>query len=115
MRNAQPRTLQFYRTPNGRVPFTEWFESLRDQKTRTRIRGRLTRLEVGNFGDCQSVGEAFLNYAFILVRDIEYILVKLETHLFCCSVAVTNHHSSETLNVQKHIGRITRRHNDEGT
>ena len=56
MRNTQPRELQFYRTSNGRVPFTEWFESIRDQTTLTRIRSRLTRVEVGNFGDCQSVG-----------------------------------------------------------
>ena len=56
MRDTQPRTLQFYQTPNGRYPFTEWFESIRDQKTRTRIRGHLTRLEVGNLGNCQSVG-----------------------------------------------------------
>lgn len=56
MLETRRRELEFYRTQNGRVPFTDWFESLRDQKTRTRIRGRLTRLEVGNFGDCQSVG-----------------------------------------------------------
>ena len=56
MLETRPRELEFYRTQNGRMPFTDWFESLRDQKTRTRIRGRLTRLEVGNFGDCQSVG-----------------------------------------------------------
>ena len=57
MRNTQPRTLQFFRTPNGRVPFTEWFESLRDQTIRTRIRRRLIRLEEGNYGDHRSVGE----------------------------------------------------------
>ena len=56
MRNTHRRELQFHRTQNGREPFTEWFESIRDQKTRTRIRGRLDRLESGNFGDCQSVG-----------------------------------------------------------
>lgn len=56
MRNTQLRELQFHRTQNGREPFTEWFESIRDQKTRIRIRGRLDRLETGNFGDCQSVG-----------------------------------------------------------
>ena len=56
MHNTQPRELKFYRTPNGRQPFTEWFESIRDMKTQTRIRRQLTRLEVGNFGDCQSVG-----------------------------------------------------------
>ena len=57
MLETRTRELEFYITQNGRVPFTDWFESLRDQKTRTRIRGRLTRLELGNFGDCQSVGE----------------------------------------------------------
>ena len=56
MHNTQPRELEFYRTQNGREPFTEWFESIRDMKTQTRIRRQLTRLEVGNFGDCQSVG-----------------------------------------------------------
>lgn len=56
MRNTHRRELQFHRTQNGREPFTEWLESIRDQKTRTRIRGRLDRLETGNFGDCQSVG-----------------------------------------------------------
>lgn len=56
MHNTHRRELQFHRTQNGREPFTEWFESIRDQKTRIRIQGRLDRLETGNFGDCQSVG-----------------------------------------------------------
>ncbi len=57
MQNSQQRELVFYQTKNGQIPFTKWFESIRDQKTRTRLRGRLTRLEFGNYGDCQSVGE----------------------------------------------------------
>ena len=56
MRNAQPRKLQVYRTPNGRSPFAEWLESIRDKNTRNRIQMRLDRLEDGNFGDCASVG-----------------------------------------------------------
>ena len=32
-------------------------ETIRDQKTLRRIRGRLTRLELGNLGDFRSVGE----------------------------------------------------------
>lgn len=56
MHNTHPRELQFHRTQNGREPFTEWLESIRDRKTQTRIRGRLDRLEKGNFGDCESVG-----------------------------------------------------------
>jgi putative addiction module killer protein len=56
MCNAHPRKLQVYQTQNGREPFTEWLKSIRDRRTRTRIRERLERLEDGNFGDCQSVG-----------------------------------------------------------
>ena len=56
MLNAHPRELQVYQTQNGREPFTEWLKSIRDQRTRTRIRERIERLEIGNVGDCQSVG-----------------------------------------------------------
>ena len=55
-RNGQPIEIQYYRGPNGRQPFIEWFESIRDRNTRNRIDKRLKRLEDGNFGDCQSVG-----------------------------------------------------------
>ena len=56
MRNIQPRAIEIYETPNGQAPFTEWFASIQDIKTQTRIRGRLDRLEKGNFGDYESVG-----------------------------------------------------------
>lgn len=56
MRNTQPRETEAYRTQNGREPFTERFNAIRDTRTQSRIRGRLDRLEKGNFGDCQSVG-----------------------------------------------------------
>ena len=57
MRNdARQRKIQYYRDPNGRRPFVEWFESIQDKNTQNRIDKRLERLEDGNFGDCQSVG-----------------------------------------------------------
>ncbi len=55
-RNRQPIEIQYYRSQNGRQPFTEWFESIRDKNTQQRIDKRLARLEDGNLGDCQSVG-----------------------------------------------------------
>lgn len=48
--------IQYYRAPNGKQPFIEWFESIRDKRTRNRIGNRLKRLRNGNFGDCQSIG-----------------------------------------------------------
>ena len=56
MRNAYLRELQFYQTPNGKEPFTEWFESIRDQKIQDRIQARLDLMTLGNFGDHKSVG-----------------------------------------------------------
>ncbi len=54
--DARQREIQYYRTLTGRQPFTEWFESIRDKRTRIRIGKRLKRVEDGNFGDYQSVG-----------------------------------------------------------
>ena len=64
MRVAQPRELEIYRDPNDQVPYTEWFESIRDLKTRTRIQDRLDRIESGNLGDYRSVGEGVFELRF---------------------------------------------------
>ncbi len=55
MLETHPREIEFYTTQNGRVPFTEWLESIRDVKARGRIEARLISLESGNFGDYKSV------------------------------------------------------------
>ena len=64
MRQTQPRELKFYRMPNGRMPFTEWYDTIRDQSVRNRIQKRLDRLEDGNFGDSKSVGEGVFELRF---------------------------------------------------
>lgn len=37
--------------------FREWLEKLRDRKAAAKIAARLARLELGNFGDAEPVGE----------------------------------------------------------
>ena len=64
MRVVQPRELEIYRDLNGREPYTEWFESIRDLKTRTRIQDRLDRIESGNLGDHRSVGDDVFELRF---------------------------------------------------
>ena len=54
---VQPREIENYVTPEGRIPFDEWFDSLRDRKAKVKIDGRLTRVREGNLGDCRFVGE----------------------------------------------------------
>ena len=54
---VQPREIRRYTTAEGRAPFTEWLDSLRDRNVRVRIKSRLDRVEEGNLGDFKSVGE----------------------------------------------------------
>jgi putative addiction module killer protein len=44
----------FKNNENDHEPYTEWFLSL-DSVTQKRIFTRITRLQVGNFGDCKQV------------------------------------------------------------
>jgi putative addiction module killer protein len=54
---VRERTLQEYITRTGHNPFGEWIRSITDPPTRARIRTRLSRLRLGNFGDASSVGD----------------------------------------------------------
>ena len=48
--------LRQYQTTDGKVPFAEWLEGLRDSMARGRIIARLDRLVVGLRGDWRAVG-----------------------------------------------------------
>ena len=41
---------------NGKTPFESWLNSLREVKTRARIKTRIDRVRLGNFGDCRPLG-----------------------------------------------------------
>lgn len=64
MRYRGPRELKFYRTPTGRSPFSEWYDSIQDLNLQSRIDKRLERVANGNFGDCRSVGEGVSELRF---------------------------------------------------
>ena len=48
--------LREYLSESGQNPFRSWLESLRDRQARAKIRVRLNRIRLGNFGDSKSVG-----------------------------------------------------------
>lgn len=54
---VKPREIRRYTTAEGRRPFTEWLDALRDRNVRVRIKARLDRVEQGNLGDFKSVGQ----------------------------------------------------------
>lgn len=59
-KEVQPKIVVVYADENGKEPYTDWLTSLKDEKIRERIRVRVRRLEVGLYGDCESVGEGVL-------------------------------------------------------
>jgi putative addiction module killer protein len=54
---AKPRILRWYQTEEGVEPGLEWLRKLRDSKGRNVIRTRLNRVQAGNFGNCDAVGD----------------------------------------------------------
>ena len=54
---ATPREVVAFRTQDGRVPFEEWLNDLKDKRATARVLARLARVRRGNLGDCKSVGE----------------------------------------------------------
>ena len=68
-------------TDEGKIPFLEWYGSLRDKVTKLRIRGRLDRLELCNFGDTQSVGEGVYELRLHFGSGYRVYFARVENYL----------------------------------
>ena len=52
-----PKEVVAFRARDGRVPFEEWLDDLKDKRAVARILARLARVRLGNLGDCKPVGD----------------------------------------------------------
>lgn len=52
---ATPREVRIYITPNGKRPYKNWLDSLKDIKAVAKIEARIDRIEEGNFGDVKGI------------------------------------------------------------
>lgn len=52
-----PYQVEYYLTSTGSCPFTDWLNSLRDRATVSRIRIRINRVMLGNFGTVKAAGQ----------------------------------------------------------
>lgn len=57
MIEATQKEIEFYITPEGKIPFNDWFESLKDKRGREEVARRLNRALQGNFGDHKVLSE----------------------------------------------------------
>jgi putative addiction module killer protein len=56
-RIVRPKQIVFYADEDGNEPFQVWIDNLRDQQGRRRIINRLFRVQQGNYGDVEPIGE----------------------------------------------------------
>lgn len=61
---ATPKQVIAYAKEDGKEPFTEWLYNLRDVIGRKRILARVSRLQQGNYGDCEPVGDGISELRF---------------------------------------------------
>ncbi len=54
---ARERRVLSYKDASGRLPYSEWRDSLHDEDTEVDVDVRITRLSAGNFGDSRPVGD----------------------------------------------------------
>jgi putative addiction module killer protein len=59
---SKPRTVRIYRTADDSEPFSEWLESLRDDKAIAVIKKRLVRVALGNLGTYRFVGDGVFEF-----------------------------------------------------
>lgn len=50
------KQIEIYQTREGKAPYEEWLNSLRDRQGIAKIKIRIDRLRLGNLGKCASVG-----------------------------------------------------------
>ena len=54
--------IELYVTEEGKVPFSEWLQSLKDRKSRAKIRIRLDRVRLGNLGNNKFLGKGVYEF-----------------------------------------------------
>jgi putative addiction module killer protein len=57
MAEAHQKQIELYLPSDGKAPFSDWLEVLKDGKARAAIRVRIDRVRLGNMGDCKPTVE----------------------------------------------------------
>ena len=51
------KELRTYRAKNGKEPFADWLDAVKDKKVAAHVNNRLYRLSLGHKGDCKVIGQ----------------------------------------------------------
>ena len=105
--------IRIYQTQEKECPFENWFDSLIDINAKARILQRIDRIELGNLGDCEPVGDGVHElridhgpgYRIYFGNDGKQLAI-----LLCGG---TKRGQEKTLNALKRIGKTTRHEKSE--
>lgn len=64
MKVIQQKQLEIYETAEGKRPFVDWLESVKDKSIRYRIKERLDRVTLGNLGDYKVIKQGVSELRF---------------------------------------------------
>lgn len=78
---TRPKALKVYATEDGKEPYTEWLENLKDYTLRARIIRRVERLKQGNYGDCKFVGEGVQELRFFFGSGYRIYFAEAEDNM----------------------------------
>ena len=92
-------TTEIYQTDSGNRPFSEWLNSIKDQKTEATLRIRIKRLEQGNFGNCEPVGEGVSELKIYLGPGYRIYFGKIEKE--CVLLLCGGHKGKQTSDIIK--------------
>jgi len=59
---TQEWEIREYLKSGSKCPFRDWLKSPKDVNARAKIRVRINRIRLGNFGDCKSVGSGVSDF-----------------------------------------------------
>jgi putative addiction module killer protein len=61
---VKPKQIVFYVTLDEKTPYEIWYKDIADVRLRKAVDKRLERVAVGNYGDCEPVGDGVLELRF---------------------------------------------------
>ncbi len=73
--------IKIYASENGKEPFREWLDNLKDIDTQALIFQRLQRIKLGNFGDCKPIGEGLWEFRIHHKTGIRIYYARVGQHL----------------------------------
>ena len=93
------KEIRFFNLPNGKCPFIEWVENLKNRKVAAIVKTRLERVMLGNYGDHRAVGDEL--YELKIHESPGYRIYFVELSKNIVLILLGGNKSSQKRDIQK--------------